>query len=71
MTQLFPQVVAYKHCNEAGGIFLIILWISGLEMCGLPIGLSFFGTLWVNDRSDGLWFKTAKWFIGLLSDLRQ
>jgi hypothetical protein len=35
--------------------------------CGLPIGLSFFGTLSVNARSDRLWVKTAKWFIGLLS----
>lgn len=43
------------------------LCAGGKSYCGLPIGLSFFGTLSVNARSDRLWVKTAKWFIGLLS----
>jgi hypothetical protein len=34
-----------------------------LALCGLPISLSSTDMKSVNDRSDGLWVKTAKWFI--------
>ena len=33
------------------------------HLCGLPISLSSTDMKSVNDRLDGLWVKTAKWFI--------
>src|SRR5450755_584962 len=37
--------------------------------CGLPASLSSMDRLWVNDRPDNLWIKTAKWSIDLISCL--
>src|SRR2546425_282478 len=36
---------------------------SHMVGCGLPISLSSTDMKSVNDRLDGLWVKTAKWFI--------
>src|SRR5450755_1181041 len=38
-------------------------------VCGLPASLSSMDRLWVNDRPDNLWIKTAKWSIDLISCL--
>jgi hypothetical protein len=34
--------------------------MSRYLFCDLPISLSESSALWVNDRPDSLWFKTAK-----------
>src|SRR5450755_1452644 len=47
------------------------LALSVKALCGLPASLSSMDRLWVNDRPDNLWIKTAKWSIDLISCLRQ
>ncbi len=41
------------------------------RICGLSAYLSFFDSIWVKRSLDNLWYKIAKWSIGLISCLRQ
>src|SRR5450755_26137 len=52
-------------------VFSLLLPDVVIPVCGLPASLSSMDRLWVNDRPDNLWIKTAKWSIDLISCLRQ
>lgn len=50
-----------RYLESLGRTFKKPITRSGIMcMCDLPISLSKSSALWVNDRTDSLWFKTAK-----------